>query len=54
MRVPPNERPTELSYVDLLAALRDDVRSDAIPKNIKDEAMAHVAALERLLEEFSA
>ena len=54
MRVPPNERPTELSYVDLLTALRDDVRSDAIPQDVKDEAMAHITALERLLEEFSA
>ena len=54
MRIQPNDKPAELSYVDLLAALREDVLSDAIPQEIKNEILARIIALEELLEGFSA
>lgn len=54
MQIPPNDKPTELSYIDLLAGLRKDVQSDAIPQEMKDAAEKHIRALMDLLEGVSA
>ena len=58
MRIEPNKKPVELSYIDLLDGLRKDLESDVLygtmPVNIKEVAMSHVEALQQLLEAYSA
>ena len=54
MQIPPNDKPTELSYIDLLTGLRQDVQSDALPQKMKDAAEKHICALMDLLEGASA
>lgn len=44
----------ELSYVDLLRHLQENVRSDAIPEEQKKEIMSHITALQALLWPYSA
>lgn len=55
MRIEPNNKPTELSYIDLLSGLKADISSDtALPSPVEDSANIHIAALMNLLQAYSA
>ena len=43
----------ELSYVDLLQKLKADVKSDAIPNDIKADILREITRLETLLWPYS-
>lgn len=44
----------ELSYIDHLSQLQNDIDSDNMPTEIQEEARRHVTRLMQLLEEYSA
>ncbi len=55
MKIEPNDKPTELTYIDLLAGLQADIEADAMMPNLaRHEAREHVIALQRILGPHSA
>lgn len=55
MKIMPELKPIELSYLDLINALRDDIGSDDImPRFVKDAAMERIEQLKTIIEPYSA
>lgn len=55
MKITPELKPIELSYLDLINALRDDIRSDdMMPQFIKDAAAEQLQNLQTIIEPYSA
>lgn len=55
MKIVPELKPIELSYLDLINALHDDIKSDELmPGFVKDAAMEHLEQLKTIIEPYSA
>lgn len=55
MKIMPEPKPIELSYLDLINTLRDDVSSDDLmPEFVKAAAMEHLEQLKTIIEPYSA
>lgn len=55
MKIVPELKPIELSYLDLINALHDDIKSDELmPEFVKDAAIEHLEQLKTIIEPYSA
>lgn len=55
MRIVPDDRPIELSYLDLCRGLSEDIRSDdAMPDPVRQNCLRRVETLLEILEKYSA
>lgn len=54
MKVAASQYPTELSYMELVAGLIEDINSDpCIPSNVKKVCLERLKPVGRLLEDYS-
>lgn len=53
MRIPTNDRVTELRYIDLLDGLYEDVITDRIPESDKEAIVQCINALQYMLQKYS-
>ena len=55
MRIIPDDRPVELSYLDLCRGLLEDIRSAAgMPDPVRQNCLRRVETLMEILEKYSA
>lgn len=55
MRIEPNEKPVELSYLEICCGLTKDIQTDtAMPEAIRQNCLRRVETLAQILEKYSA
>lgn len=55
MRIEPNESPTELSYLELVNGLANDINDDEVmPTTVKRKIQEHIQRIQTIIEPYSA